>query len=81
MNVRRGDVEIKQHSGVTYLGSVLDENLSGESMATKMFGKINSKRIPVQKTKLSGFPPSQVALKCSNSTSFLIMLVPHGTQS
>ena len=29
--------------GHTYLGSVLDENLSGESMATKMLGKINGK--------------------------------------
>ena len=28
---------------VTYLGSALDENLSGESMATKMRGKINGK--------------------------------------
>ncbi len=43
MNIRRGDVEIKQHSVVTYLGSVLDENLSGESMATKMLEKINGK--------------------------------------
>ena len=43
MNIRRGDIEIKQHSVVTYLGSVLDENLSGESMATKMLVKINGK--------------------------------------
>ena len=43
MNIRRGDIEIKQHSVVTYLGSVLDEILSGESMATKMLGKINGK--------------------------------------
>ena len=43
MNIRRGDIEIKQHSVVTYLGSALDENLSGESMATKMLGKINGK--------------------------------------
>ena len=36
-------IEIKQHSVVTYLGSVLDENLSGESMATKMLEEINGK--------------------------------------
>ena len=35
---------IKQHSTVTYLGCVLDENLSGESMATRMLGKINGKQ-------------------------------------
>ena len=34
---------IKQHSTVTFLGCVLDESLSGESMATKMLGKINGK--------------------------------------
>ena len=43
MNIRRGDIEIKQHSVVTYLGSVLDENLYGKSMATKMLGKVNGK--------------------------------------
>ena len=43
MNIRKGDIEIKQHSVVTYLGSVLDENYSGESMATKILGKINGK--------------------------------------
>ena len=43
MNIRMGDIEIKQHSVVTYRGSFLDENLSGESMATKMLGKINGK--------------------------------------
>ena len=43
MNIRRGDIAIKQRSVVTYLGSVLDANLSGESMATKMLGKINGK--------------------------------------
>ena len=56
MNIRRGDIEIKRHSVVTYLGSVLDENLSGESMATKMLGKINGKlKFLYRKKKFSGF--------------------------
>ena len=38
-----GDIKIKQHSKVKYLGCLLDENLSGESMATKMLGIINGK--------------------------------------
>ena len=42
-NIRRDDVEIKQHSVVTFLASVLDNNLSGKSMATKTLGKINGK--------------------------------------
>ena len=43
LDIRRGDIMIKQHSTVTYLGCILDENLSGESMATRMLGKINGK--------------------------------------
>ena len=43
LNIRRGEIKIKQHSMVTYLGCVLDESLSGESTATKMLGKINGK--------------------------------------
>ena len=42
-NITRGEIKIKQHSMVTYLGCVLDESLSGESTATKMLGKINGK--------------------------------------
>ena len=40
LDIRRGDIKIKQHTSVTYLGCILDENLSGESMATKILGKI-----------------------------------------
>ena len=43
LDISRGDIMIKQHSTVTYLGCILDENLSGESMATRMLGKINGK--------------------------------------
>ena len=43
LDIRGGDIMIKQHSTVTYLGCILDENLSWESMATRMLGKINGK--------------------------------------
>ena len=43
LGLRRGNVKIKQHSEVTYLGCVLDSTLSGESMATHALGKINGK--------------------------------------
>ena len=33
--LRYGDIEIKQHSKVTYMGCILDNDLSGESMITK----------------------------------------------
>ena len=37
------DIKIKQYSKVTYLGCVLDESLSGESMALNVISKINKK--------------------------------------
>ena len=43
LNITFGETQIKQHSKVTYLGCVLDETLSGESMASKVITKINSK--------------------------------------
>ena len=43
LNIVCGSVEIKQHSKVSYLGCILDESLSGESMALNVINKINSK--------------------------------------
>ena len=40
---------IKQHSKVPYLGCILDETLSGESMALKVIQKINKTEIFVSK--------------------------------
>ena len=36
LKLRYGNIEIKQHSKITYLRCILDNNLSGESMATKL---------------------------------------------
>ena len=53
LDIKRGDIMIKQHSTNTYLGCILDGNLSGESMAIRMLGKINGRqKFSVQKTKL-----------------------------
>ena len=41
--LRYGDIEIKQHRKVTYLGCILDNDLSGESMATKVLSLVNSR--------------------------------------
>ena len=35
LDIRYGYIKIKQHHKVIYLGCILDNNLSGESMATK----------------------------------------------
>ena len=43
LNIKYQDIEIKQHSQVTYLGCVMDETMSGEPMALKVINQINEK--------------------------------------
>ena len=42
-NIVYNGIEIKQHAKVKYLGCILDESLSGESMALNVIDKINSR--------------------------------------
>ena len=42
LNIVYNGIEIKQHAKVKYLQCILDESLSGESMALKIIDKINS---------------------------------------
>ena len=41
LNIKHGTIQIKQYHTVTYLGCVIDENLSGETMALKVISKIS----------------------------------------
>ena len=43
LNIKYKDINIKQHLEVTYLGSALDETMSGELMALKVINKMNGK--------------------------------------
>ena len=43
VNIQNNDIKIKQYSKVTYLGCILDETFSGESMAIHVINKINSR--------------------------------------
>ena len=43
IQINRGNNSISQHTKVTYLGCLLDEDLSGESMAINVLGKINGR--------------------------------------
>ena len=43
LDLRYGDIEIKQHSKVPYLGCILDNDLSGESMATEVLSLVNNR--------------------------------------
>ena len=43
LNIVYNGIEIKQHKKVKYLGCILDESLSGESMALNVINKIDSR--------------------------------------
>ena len=42
LNIKYGDIQIKQHSKVKYLGCLMDETMSGEAMALNVIHKINN---------------------------------------
>ena len=58
LNIKYVDIQIKQHSKSKYLGCMLDETMSGETMKKQIF---NSN-------------PETIAVECSNSTTFLLCL-------
>ena len=43
LNLEYGDIEIKQHCRVAYLGCILDNILSGEHMAAKVLNTVNNR--------------------------------------
>ena len=43
LNIKNGDIQIKQHSKVKYLGVLVDETMSGEAMTLNFIHKINKK--------------------------------------
>ena len=43
LHIKSGDIQIKQHSKVKYLGCLLNETMSGEAMTLNAVNKINNK--------------------------------------
>ena len=64
LNISRGEIKIKQHSQVVYLGCTLDSKLSGTPMALKVLGKING-RLKFLYRKQSFLSPSFKRLLCN----------------
>ena len=57
LHIKYHDINIKQHSKVTYLGCIFDESLSGESMALKVINKINGRlKFLYRKNRFLSFP-------------------------
>ena len=57
-------IEIKQHSRVKYLGCILDETLSGDSMALSVLNKVNA-RLKILYMKNKFLTPSLRRLLCN----------------
>ncbi|MFM1566744.1 MAG: RNA-directed DNA polymerase, partial [SAR86 cluster bacterium] len=64
IDIRCGDVKIKQHPQVVYLGCILDSRLSGEAMALQALGKING-RLKFLYRKKGFLTPSLKRLLCN----------------
>ena len=71
LNIKYQDIEIKQHSQVTYLGCVMDETMSGEPMALKVINEINR--------KLKFLYRKNSFLTMPSYNHILIMHAPRGT--
>ena len=64
LNISYGSLKIKQYSEVTYLGCILDESLSGESMALNVVSKINT-RLKFLNRKGKSLSPQLRRLLCN----------------
>ena len=64
LKINYKNIQIKQHSKVTYLGCILDETMSGESMAVKVIDKINS-RLKFLHRKIKSLTPALHKLLCN----------------
>ena len=63
LKINYKNIQIKQHSKVTYLDCILDETMSGGSMALKLINKINS-RLKSQHRKNKFSTPALRRLLC-----------------
>ena len=43
LDIKRDEIKISQFNKITYLGCILDDNLSGESMASKVLNKVGGR--------------------------------------
>ena len=43
LDIKRNEIKISQHHKITYLGCILDDNLSGESMASRVLNKVGGR--------------------------------------
>ena len=62
LNIIYKNIQIKQHSKVTNLVCILDETMSGESIALKVINKINSRFKFLHRKQIFNSSPTQVIM-------------------
>ena len=71
LGIKYGEIHIKQYHTVTYLGCLLDETLSEESMAFQIINKINSSlRFLYRKNRFLYPPPRRLLCNSLIQTHF-----------
>ena len=80
LNIVYNGIEIKQHARVKYLGCILDENVSGESMALNVTDKINSRLTFLDRQNRFVTPPLRGLLCNTLIQPLLIMAAQLGFQ-
>ena len=78
LNIVYNGIEIKQHAKVKYLGCILNESVSGESMALNVIDKINSRLKFLQKqNRFLTFPPPPPPLPPLHRILCNALIQPH----
>ena len=63
LNIKYGDIKIKHHSKIKYLGCMEDEAMSVETMAFCIINKINNKlKFLYQKNRILSLNPEMIAV-------------------
>ena len=78
LNIVYNGIEIKQHAKVKYLGCILNESVSGESMALNVIDKINSRlKFLHKQNRFLTFPPPPPPLPPLHRILCNALIQPH----
>ena len=78
LNIVYNGIEIKQHAKVKYLGCILNESVSGESMALNVIDKINSRlKFLHKQNRFLTFPPTPPPLPPLHRILCNALIQPH----
>ena len=70
LDIRRGNIKIKQHNIVEYLGSTLDNSLSWLSICNNVIGKISETTIYFE------YSAVEITLQRTHTIAFSLRMVP-----